>query len=83
MMAAFHRKLHEGAIRPAAYAALLGQVRRHIEAGAFHSLAPDRETFLRIGQIYQKLPASVFLRGEDAIHLANCGRVGLPHGLFE
>ena len=70
MMAAFHRKLREGVIRPAAYAALLGQVRTHIEAGAFHWLAPDRETFLRIGQIYQKLPASVFLCGADAIHLA-------------
>jgi hypothetical protein len=76
MMAAFHRKLREGAIRPAAYAALLSQVRTHIKAGAFHWLAPDRETFLRIGQIYQKLPASVFLRGADAIHLATAAESG-------
>jgi len=76
MMAAFHRKLREGAMRPAAYAALIGQVRAHIDAGAFHWLAPDRETFLRIGHIFQKLPASVFLRGADAIHLATAAESG-------
>jgi len=39
MMVAFHRKLREGAIRPSAYAALVGQVRAHIDAGAFRRLA--------------------------------------------
>ena len=70
MMAAFHRKLREGAIRPAAYAALMGQVRAHIEAGAFRWLAQDSGIFLRIRDVYQKLPAAVFLRAADAIHLA-------------
>ena len=51
MMAVFHRKLREGAIRPVAYAALLGQVRAHNEAGAFHWLAPDEEMFKRIAQV--------------------------------
>jgi hypothetical protein len=70
MMAAFHGKLREGAIRPGAYAALMGQVRAHIEAGAFRWLAQDSEIFLRIRHVYQKLPAAVFLRAADAIHLA-------------
>ena len=70
MMAAFHRKLREAAIRPAAYAALMGQVRAHIEAGAFRWLAQDNEILLRIRHVYQKLPAAVFLRAADAIHLA-------------
>ena len=51
MMAAFHRKLREGAIRPAAYAALVGQVRAHIDAGAFRWLGQDQEIFLRIRQV--------------------------------
>ena len=76
MLAAFHRKLREGAIRPTAYAALLEQVRAHDEAGAFHWLAPDAEIFQRIGQIYRKLPASVFLRAADAIHLATAAESG-------
>ena len=70
MMAAFHRKLRERAIRPAAYAALMSQVRAHVEAGAFQWLGQDDEIFLRIRQVYQKLPATVFLRAADAIHLA-------------
>jgi predicted nucleic acid-binding protein len=70
MLAAFHRKLREGAIRPVAYAALLGQVQAHIEAGAFQWLAQDQEIFLRIRHAYQRLPASVFLRAADAMHLA-------------
>jgi predicted nucleic acid-binding protein len=69
-MAAFHRKLREGAIKPAAYAALVGQVEAHIEAGAFRWLALDGEVLARIREVYRKLPASVFLRGGDAIHLA-------------
>jgi hypothetical protein len=31
---------------------------------------PRRRIFSRIRQVYQKLPASVFLRAADAIHLA-------------
>jgi len=75
MMAAFHRKLREGAIRPAAYAALVGQVRAHIDAGAFRWLAQDQEIFFRIRQVYQRLPA-VFLRAADAIHLATAAEAG-------
>ena len=76
MMAAFHRKLREGAIRPAAYAALVGQVRAHIDAGAFRWLAQDQEIFFRIRQVYQRLPATVFLRAADAIHLATAAEAG-------
>lgn len=76
MMGAFHRKLREGAIRPAAYAALVGQVRTHIDAGAFRWLAQTQEVFLRIQHVYQKLPATVFLRAADAIHLATAAESG-------
>jgi predicted nucleic acid-binding protein len=76
MMAAFHRKLREGAIRPTAYAALMGQVRAHIEAGAFRWLAQDGEIFSRLRNVYQKLPAVVFLRAADAIHLATAAESG-------
>jgi hypothetical protein len=48
----------------------MGQVRAHIEAGAFRWLAQDSEIFLRIRHVYQKLPATVFLRAADTIHLA-------------
>lgn len=76
MLAAFHRKLREGAIRSTAYAALMGQVQAHIDAGAFRWLAQDGDVLLRIRHVYRKLPASVFLRGADAIHLATAAEAG-------
>jgi hypothetical protein len=39
MVAAFHRKLREGAISQGTYTALLGQIRSHDKAGAFHWLS--------------------------------------------
>jgi predicted nucleic acid-binding protein len=76
MIAAFHRKLREGAIRPAAYAALLGQVRAHHDAGAFQWLWPGPEILARIADVYARLPAAVFLRAADAIHLATAAESG-------
>lgn len=76
MMAAFHRKLREGTIKPAAYAALIGQVEAHIEAGAFHWLAQDGDVLTRIRDVYRKLSASVFLRGADAVHLGTAAEGG-------
>jgi predicted nucleic acid-binding protein len=76
MIAAFHRKLREGAIKPAAYAALLGQVRAHDEAGAFQWLAQGPEIYARIAGVYAKLPSTVYLRAADAIHLATAAEAG-------
>jgi predicted nucleic acid-binding protein len=76
MIAAFHRKLREGAIRPAAYAALLGQVRTHHDAGAFQWLWQGPEILARIADVYARLPAAVFLRAADAIHLATAAESG-------
>lgn len=76
MMAALHRKLREGAIKPAAYAAVVDQVEAHIEAGAFQWLAQDQDILARIRHVYRKLPASVFLRGADAIHLGTAAEAG-------
>ncbi len=76
MMAAFHRKLREGAIKPAAYAALVDQVEAHIKAGAFHWLAQDQEILSRVRRVYRNLPAPVFLRGADAIHLGTAAETG-------
>ena len=76
MAAAFHRKLREGAIKPAAYGALVDQVEMHNKAGAIQWLAQDREVLSRVHQIYRNLPATVFLRGADAIHLGTAAEAG-------
>ena len=61
----------------AAYAALLQQVEAHNKAGAFQWLAQDVEIMARVRRVYQNLPASVFLRAADAIHLATAAEAGL------
>lgn len=76
MIAAFHRKFREGAIRPAAYTALIGQVQAHIEDGAFLWLAQDLDILSLIRHVYEKLPSTVFLRAADAIHLATAADSG-------
>ena len=55
------------------YSAKSGPILRH---GAFQWLPQDAEVFSRIRQVYQKLPASVFLRAADAIHLAAAAESG-------
>jgi predicted nucleic acid-binding protein len=76
MIAAFHRKLREGAIKPAAYAALLDQIRAHDQAGAFQWLPQGSEIYARIARVYAKLPSTVDLRAADAIHLATAAEAG-------
>jgi predicted nucleic acid-binding protein len=76
MAAAFHRKLREGAIKPAAYAALMEQVEAHIDAGAFQWIAYDDAILARVRRVCRNLPRSVFLRGADALHLATAAESG-------
>ena len=76
MIAAFHRKLREGAIRAAAYAALVGQMEAHLQAGAFQWIAQSADILSRIRRVYQKLPSTVFLRAADALHLATAAESG-------
>jgi predicted nucleic acid-binding protein len=77
MIAAFHRKLREGVISRGSYAALLGQLRTHDKAGAFQWLSAGPETYHRIAEIYAHLPATIFLRAADALHLATAAQAGL------
>jgi predicted nucleic acid-binding protein len=76
MIAVFHRKLREGAIRAAGYAALVGQLEAHIQAGAFLWIPQSADILARIRKVYEKLPATVFLRGADAVHLATAAEAG-------
>lgn len=69
-IAAFHRKLRESAISLKSFRALLAQFETDQKAGAFHWLPASPEVMRRIRVVYASLPASVYLRGADAVHLA-------------
>ena len=70
VLAAFHRKLREGAVTPKSYQALLAQFATDREAAAFHWLPAGAEVLERMRGVYASLPATVYLRGADALHLA-------------
>lgn len=76
MIAAFHRKLREGAIKPIQYAALLGQLVADDEQGAIQWLPVARDILTKVAAVYAKLPAAVFLRAADALHLATAAQHG-------
>jgi len=76
MLAAFHRKLREGAVTPKPYQTLLSQFETDREAGAFHWLPAGPEVLERIRTVYAGLPRTVYLRGADALHLATAAANG-------
>lgn len=69
VMAAFHRKLREGALSPDEFVVVLAQFEADIAARVFHWL-PMRQTYLaQIRAAFAALSSSVFLRAADALHL--------------
>lgn len=75
-LAAFHRKLREGAVTAQAYRALLTQFEADREAGAFHWLPASPAVLSHVGAAYARLPRTVYLRGADALHLATAAENG-------
>jgi predicted nucleic acid-binding protein len=75
-MAAFHRKLRKKAIRSTQYRALLGQFATDQKAGGITWLPAGPEVLERIAEAYADLPAAVFLRAADALHLATAALHG-------
>lgn len=69
-IAAFHRKFREGVIRSSHFQALLKQFAVDNEAGAIRWLPSGPEVVARLEQVYTGLPATVYLRAADAVHLA-------------
>ena len=73
LLAAFHRKLREGAITPRAFQARLDQFEADRESGAFHWLPIGPEVLALMQSVYAILPNTVYLRAADALHLATAG----------
>ena len=66
----------DGAIKPVHYAALLGQLAADDEQGAIQWLPIARDTLGKVAEVYAGLPATVFLRAADALHLATAAQQG-------
>ncbi len=71
IVAALHRKLREGTLRPDHFRIALAEFRSESEAGAFRWLPLSPAIIERVEKAYVGLAATVFLRAADAIHLAS------------
>ena len=69
----FHRKLREGAITLAQHTEHLGQFGDDIEGRIWHWLPVTSGLLGQVREAFAILPATVFLRAADALHLA-CAR---------
>ena len=72
---AFHRKLREGALTPAEFAALMNQF--EAELSLFTWLPVTSALITDVRQSFVTLPPTVFLRSADALHLACAREAGL------
>lgn len=79
LAAAFHRKLREALILPQAYKSVLAQFAEDQRNGIWTWLEVDDHLLDKAARVFSALPASVFLRASDALHLA-CAR---EHGFRE
>ena len=70
VIAALHRKRREGSLTDRLYSIAVKEFIDENQAGAFVWLPLSPAVFGRIERVYAKLPASVFLRAADALHLA-------------
>ena len=68
-VAAFHRKLREGALTPNSYRELRKQFDSDCAAGGFYWLPFSERLAARVVTVYAALPPSVHLRAADAVHL--------------
>jgi uncharacterized protein len=73
---AVHRRYREQLLSRRQARALLGRFRSHVEGGTW-SIVPISEGLLwEVREAMRQLPASVFLRSGDAIHLVSARRYG-------
>ncbi len=79
LAAAFHRKLRENRIDKRAHKALLAQFTDDLRAGLWTWFEADEDLLDHAADRFAPLPAGVFLRASDALHLA-CAR---KHGFRE
>lgn len=76
-IAALHRKRREKSLSTDAYRVVVAEFARECEDGAFLWLPLSGAVVERVESTYANLPADVFLRAADAMHLACAAENGM------
>jgi predicted nucleic acid-binding protein len=76
VISAFHRKLRERAISARLYQIMLREFLNEVRGGAFKWLPLSENAFERAELVYARLPATIFLRAADALHLSTASENG-------
>ena len=74
--AALHRNLREERLGEGELAAVLDRFGADCELGMWHWLPVSMSVHECVAAVYRELPASVFLRSADAVHLATAAEHG-------
>jgi predicted nucleic acid-binding protein len=75
-VAAFHRKLRDGALNQKELGTLWAEFDKDSNAGAYRWLPLSPAVVARVASTFAKLPSAVALRAADAIHLACASDAG-------
>jgi predicted nucleic acid-binding protein len=75
-VSALHRKFREGAINQKEFGEVIAEFDRDCKAGSCNWLPVSPSVIARLTTVYTGLPATVHLRGADAIHLACAAEKG-------
>ena len=75
-VAAFHRKLREGALTQTELGTLVTEFDKDSSAGAYRWLPLSPAVVIRLTSTYRSLSPAVALRAADAIHLACAAEAG-------
>ena len=70
VVAALHRAFRERRMEQVTFQTVLEQFNSDSKDGLFHWLPLSDGVQQRLEQVYRKAPATIFLRGADALHLA-------------
>lgn len=74
--AALHRKLREGELTPEQHQAVLRQLSLDEASGVWHWIPLSAAVMTAVVDLFRHLPAEVFLRAGDAVHLSSARESG-------
>jgi predicted nucleic acid-binding protein len=78
VIATFHRHFREGRVTQREFRLLVAQVAADVDAGVWMPLPVTSEVVETQARVMATLPAKLFLRAADALHLACAVQAGLP-----